>query len=323
MGDEITVQTPSIARKLLSVLQFLARPWLLNSPMSEQFEVLQKKVEGLSAQKALLDQVQMALRRLENCQTIYLGNFEALTRLHTQHRIYVDTRDVGIASHLMLEGRWEPWIEAAIVQTIKPGMRFVDCGANFGYYTLLGAELVGAGGHVYSFEANPSIFEKLLKSVLLNGFNDRVTLFNLAVHDESGQLEILFHHSFSGGGWTDIVREQRNFSGETRPIRAEPLDKLLADVPNIDVMKIDVEGAEPKVLAGAHLLIARSKSIRIILEFDPQRIAPHSPLDYLQQFERQGFKISIIEPLGLTPPLSAAECLTRLQSQMSYLLLSR
>ncbi|MFM7779640.1 MAG: hypothetical protein ACKPB8_12950, partial [Alphaproteobacteria bacterium] len=66
------------------------------------------------------------LRRLELSQTIYLGSHEALTRLHTGHRIYVDTRDVSIASHLMLEGRWEPWVERALIPAIKPGMRFVD-----------------------------------------------------------------------------------------------------------------------------------------------------------------------------------------------------
>ncbi len=52
--------------------------------------------------------LEAGLARLAAGQTIYLGDHEALTRLHTGHRIYVDTRDVGICSHLILEGRWEP-----------------------------------------------------------------------------------------------------------------------------------------------------------------------------------------------------------------------
>lgn len=323
MSDYTTVHKPSPAQKFLSILRFLAGPWLSLGSMSEQLNSIQKQIETLNAQKVQLDQIQMVLRRLETCQTIYLGNHEALTRLHTHHRIYVDTRDVGIASHLMLEGRWEPWIEPILVQAIKPAMRFVDIGANFGYYSLLGAELVGAHGHVYAIEANPLIFEKLSKSVWVNGFNERMTLFNVAANNESGRMEILFHHESSGGGWTDIVREQRNWTGQTLSVPSEPLDKLLAEVPSIDVMKIDVEGAEPKVLAGAQLLIGRSKSLSIILEIDPQRLTEQTPLEYLQQFENQGFKISIIEPQGLTEVLSAANCLARLACKPNYLLLSR
>jgi len=263
------------------------------------------------------------LRRLELSQTIYLGDHEALTRLHTGHRIYVDTRDVGIASHIMLEGRWETWIEAVLVQAIKPGMRFVDVGANFGYFTLIGAETVGAAGHVYSFEANPLLFEKLTKSISVNGFNSRVSPFNVAVNDESRQMEILFRHTGSGGGWTDIPRKRNAGNREVLPVQGEPLDKLLKDVPDVQVIKIDVEGAEPKVLAGAHELIARSRNLSIVLEFDVRRRMARAPLDYLQGFEQQGFRISIAEPTGLVSCHSASNCLARLGTGVNYLLLSR
>lgn len=267
--------------------------------------------------------IEARLRRLELSQTIYLGDHEALTRLHTGHRIYVDTRDVSIASHLMLEGRWEPWIETVLIPTIKPGMRFVDVGANFGYYTLLGAEMVGAHGHVYSFEANPLIFRKLIRSVAVNGFGDRISLFNVAAHDASSPMQILFRHDASGGGWTDVATGARPAVHEVLPVQGEALDTLLATVPKIDVIKIDVEGAEPKVLAGAKSLIARSRNLTMILEFDTRRISNESPQDYLQSFLIQGFSIAIVEPTGLTEKLSPAECLARLNGSVNYLMLSR
>lgn len=295
-----------IRRKITSVFNYIKGPWSTRGALGKRLAVLEAK-----------------LRRLELSQTIYLGNHEALTRLHTGHRIYVDTRDVSIASHLMLEGSWEPWVERVLIPAIKPGMRFVDVGAHFGYFTLLGAEMVGATGHVYSFEANPPIFQKLVKSIAVNGFNERVSLFNVAVHDASSPMEILFRHDASGGGWTDIAKGTRPGMTEVFPVQGEPLDILLADVPHIDVIKIDVEGAEPKVLAGAKNLIARSRNLTIILEFDARRVMQQTPQEYLQNFELQGFSLAIAEPAGLTHRLSPAECVSRLSGSVNYLILTR
>ena len=306
MNDPSASRKLPIRRKIIGVFNYLTGPWSARGALGKRLAL-----------------VEAQLRRLELSQTIYLGDHEALTRLHTGHRIYVDTRDVGIASHLMLEGRWEPWVENVLIPAIKPGMRFVDIGANFGYFSLLGAEMVGASGHVYSFEANPLIFQKLVKSVAVNGFSERISLFNVAVHDESSPMEILFRHDASGGGFTDIAKGERPAMSEVFPVQGEPLDTLLADIPKVDVIKIDVEGAEPKVLAGAKNLIARSRNLTIILELDTRRLMTQTPQEYLQDFEAQGFSIAIAEPQGLTQKLSPAECVARLNGSVNYLMLSR
>jgi FkbM family methyltransferase len=313
MNDPSASRKLPIRRKITGVFSYITGPWSARG-------ALEKRLALVDAQLAL---VEAQLRRLELSHTVYLGDHEALTRLHTGHRVYVDTRDASIASHLMLEGRWEPWVENILVPAIKPGMRFVDIGANFGYFTLLGAEMVGVSGHVYSFEANPLIFQKLVKSVSVNGFSERISLFNVAVHDESSPMEILFRHDASGGGCTDIAKGARPALGEVFPVQGEPLDTLLADIPKVDVIKIDVEGAEPKVLAGAKNLIARSRNLTIILEFDTRRSMMQTPQEYLQDFEAQGFSIAIAEPQGLTQKLSPAECVARLNGSVNYLMLSR
>lgn len=270
-----------------------------------------------------LSKIEKRIARLENAHTIYLGDHEALTRLHTGHRIYVDTRDVSIASHLMLEGRWEPWIEPVLVDAIKPGMRFVDVGANFGYYTLIGAQLVGTSGHVYSFEANPILFSKLEKSVSVNGLNDRVSLFNLAIYDTAMPMKIIFNHQLSGGGWVTNALHNPAPAAEVFDVMSERLDIALAGLDSVDIMKIDVEGSEPRVLAGAKALINKSKHLTIILEFDARRTIAEGPLEYLQSFAAQGFQMAIIEPTGLTTKLSPEACLARLANLPNYLLLTR
>ncbi|MBV1797195.1 FkbM family methyltransferase [Siccirubricoccus sp. G192] len=263
------------------------------------------------------------VQSLKNGQTIYLGDHEALTRLYTGHRVYVDTRDVGICSHLMLEGRWEPWIEAVLRETVKPGMRFADVGANFGYYTLLGSHWVGPQGRVFSFEANPDICRKLRKSVSINGFDDRATVFDVAVYSREAELEFAFVHEYSGGGAIGAGGPGQWETHRVR-VRAAPLDLLLADQSSVDVLKIDVEGAEPEAIQGAAALLARSPQVTLVVEFMAGGIAASpGPLAYLQDFARQGFSLALIEPAGLTGRLSPEACLAQLGNRLGYLYLSR
>lgn len=289
-------------------------------PLPDSTRQIEGRIAALQAQVTALTREVQSLR---NGQTIYLGGHEALTRLYTGHRIYVDTRDVGICSHLMLEGRWEPWIEAVLRQAVKPGMRFADVGANFGYYTLLGADWVGPEGRVFSFEANPGICRKLRKSVSVNGFDDRVTIFNIAVFSAETEMEFSFVHEYSGGGAVGSSGHE-HWEAQRVRVQAAPLDLLLADQSSIDVLKIDVEGAEPDAIKGATALLARSPKVTLVVEFIESGI-PASPgaLAYLHGFVRDGFTLSLIEPSGLTGALTPEACLARLKGRLGYLYLSR
>lgn len=283
------------------------------------------QLEGqVGALRAELAALTAEVMRLRDGQTIYLGDHEALTRLYTGHRMYVDTRDVGICSHLMLEGRWEPWIERVIAEAVKPGMRFCDVGANFGYYTVLGAHWVGPTGRVFSFEANPTISRKLRKSVSINGFDPVVRVFELGVSDVEGALELVFTHEYSGGG-TLGGGDHHYWQTERVAVRTAPIDALLADVPAVEVMKIDVEGMEAAALRGAAKLIGRSPALTMVIEFQESGLKdePGGALAYLEGFVAQGFALSLIEPAGLTAPMAPAACLARLGGQLGYLHLRR
>src|SRR5436853_284660 len=75
-------------------------------------------------------------------------------------KMYLDTRDTGFGSHVSLDGYWEPWITVFVARQLRPGMVAIDVGANYGYYSLLFAALVGDTGHVYAIEPNPEIVSK-------------------------------------------------------------------------------------------------------------------------------------------------------------------
>lgn len=233
-------------------------------------------------------------------QTVYLGDKTAITRLHSGHKIYVDTRDTSIAPHLMLEGRWETWVENALMASIRPGMVFCDIGANFGYYTLLGAQAVGPRGQVYSFECNPRLYKLLRRSVMVNGLSAIAKTFPHAVADKRGKTTLTFDLEFSGGGTTLDVRHASEWTRESVEIESCPLDELVpADVAP-DVLKIDVEGAEPLVLAGARRILDNRRLQLVIVEFYAPSIARTlPPLEFLQSLASQGFVLQTLAENGL------------------------
>src|SRR5271165_2925357 len=87
----------------------------------------------------LRDLIQRAAQGQNVTKSIYLGDHLALAQVLDRFKMYVDTRDIGIAPHLLMGGHWEMWITKLFCDLLQPGMTVVDVGANFGYYTLLAA----------------------------------------------------------------------------------------------------------------------------------------------------------------------------------------
>ena len=112
------------------------------------------------------------IRRL--CQTARLDDC-VLCRVLGRYKMFVDAGDNSLAPHLMLDGLWEMPVTEAVLRSVSQGMTVVDVGANYGYYTMILAELVGPGGRVFAAEPNPRMMSLLDRSVAVNGFADRVT----------------------------------------------------------------------------------------------------------------------------------------------------
>jgi FkbM family methyltransferase len=203
-------------------------------------------------------------------------------------------------------------------------MCVVDAGANFGYYTLLFAHWVGAAGRVHSFEANPSIARKLRKSIAVNGFDGIVQLYELALLDKEAQLDFAFTHEFSGGGAIGSGGGGP-WAVERVTVPASTLDLVLAQVPRVDVCKIDVEGVEALVLRGAAELLERSGPVALVVEFHAPSFVRvgEPPIAFFERFAALGFSISLVEPAGVTPPLPPTEAVRLLGDRLSYVQLQR
>ena len=160
----------------------------------------------------------------------------------------VPTTDITILPSL-LTNNYEK-LELKMLQTLlKPSMNFVDAGANIGIHTITAARSIGDMGRVFSFEPESENFRLLTENVQANKCHN-VTLINSALGDKKGKLN-LFLAKNSIGTHT-LIDDKKVHEKKTVQVDITTLDEYLSSIKQkIDIMKIDVEGFEPKVIEGA------------------------------------------------------------------------
>ena len=170
-------------------------------------------------------------------------------------------------------GDYEEETRRQICAVMPDGAAFVDVGASFGIHSI-GVSLARPDVHAFSFEANPSSFALLERSIELNGLQDRVTPFNVALSDRTEEVGFVSNDENSGDSF--IVRspnghDRRNLSR----IECFPLDefepfqtRLRASGRTVGCVKIDVQGAEILVLDGMRGLLANDRPA-IVIECEP------------------------------------------------------
>lgn len=247
-------------------------------------------------------------------RSVYLGDHRALTELQGGQKLFVDTRDLSLAPHLLLDGTWEQWLTDVLAAILRPGMTFVDVGANFGYYTVLAGARVGPTGRVIAFEANPDIADLLWQSVSINGLDGRTTIVPKAVYSEAttvclSRLERLLGASRLAPFEDDILDEYHD-RASTISVPALSLDEYFADdATPVDVVKIDAEGSEPFVLQGMGGLLERNPRMTVIFEYAPASIrsSGHDPISLLRSIIDRGFTLSRIGHDGAITPIDLEE----------------
>jgi len=199
----------------------------------------------------------------------YLDNNLALCSILTKYKIYVDTRDLGITPHLILDGFWETWLTQCLARIIKPGDVCVDVGANFGYYSVLMSALTGEKGQTIAIEPNPHVC-KLLRSTA-NVHNGHFEVVEMALSNKTGRVALSIPDSYFGDA--SIIPRPDRWSLQKKKTKVNTIsfDELVLklNLPKVDVIKIDVEGVEPLVFEGMQQTIANNPDLRIIVEYSP------------------------------------------------------
>ena len=157
-----------------------------------------------------------------------------------------------------------------LLHNLGNGQTVLDIGAHFGFYSLLAAHLVGPSGRVLSIEASPSVFVVCLENV---SRQDNINLFQLAATNEEGSLSFYeYPVLYSEYNTLDPEQFADNYWIQHNPPKAvtvtgKRMDTVLAANDAIpDVIKIDVEGAEDKVIAGLSQTLQRYEPM-VAMEF--------------------------------------------------------
>jgi FkbM family methyltransferase len=154
---------------------------------------------------------------------------------------------------------YEPETTAHFIEHLEDGHVFVDIGANHGYFTVLAASLVGPSGRVVAFEPSPRVFEQLHQHVHLNGFESRVTLEPCALADRpAASARFYVSQSATNSGLSsltpshDLLKTGDLSDERTVAVAVDTFDRWLAHsgIGQVDLLKIDVEGAEALVIGG-------------------------------------------------------------------------
>ena len=203
--------------------------------------------------------------------------------------LLADAADAAVTPGLR-SGEYESHLTAVFERYCTPGMTVVDVGANLGYYSLLASKLVGESGRVIALEPNSENCRLLLSSLRLHGTGN-VQLVPVAADTATGWAYYSTHVGSNGG----LIDDRDLLAHPGVVVPTFRLDDIV-DGP-VGFLKMDVEGAEGRVVKGATRLIERDRPV-ITTELKEemlQRVSGSSVAEYLGYFEGLGYAPSVLE----------------------------
>ena len=194
--------------------------------------------------------------------------------------------DHGISRELSVYQIHEPLTTELVKRFLKPGMNVVDIGGNLGYYALLEAQMVGDAGRVIAIEPVASNFAQLSSNVAANGYRN-VILENVAIGTINGSAPIYLSKKSNWHSLHPVPWATREVS-----VRVSTLDSLLArhELPSLDLVRMDLEGYEIKVIRGMKSTIKKYRP-RLLIELHPQVVGPQAMVTFLKQLKALGYEL--------------------------------
>ena len=194
-----------------------------------------------------------------------------------------------VASGAVALGVYERYESEIFRSKAKPGMTIIDIGANLGYYTAIASRLAGDNGLVIAFEPEPNFFKLLSRNIGRNNMKN-TACFELAIAEKNG-LTNLYLSNENKGHNSIIKSEELKTSVQ---VKTTTLDDFLLSqkITKVNIIKMDVEGAEILALEGMRNTLAKHLPL-LFLEFSPHSIIKlnRKPLDLLLTLRNFGYSI--------------------------------
>jgi FkbM family methyltransferase len=194
------------------------------------------------------------------------------TQTFFRRPIYVAMEDEGVSSSIIHTGGWESHIEKYIIENMPVDGVFLDVGANLGFFSLLAANKMQedrGNGRVIAVEANPVVLPYLMASIVESGLEHRIDVIPYAASDNSGLVQMQEDFGNNLGGVPMKVLSWTSTTKSRKVVPTVRLCDILVDLTRLDLVKMDIEGAEPKAIEGmAGLLYKFSPDIIIEINAD-------------------------------------------------------
>lgn len=183
--------------------------------------------------------------------------------------LYTDRNEKSVGQWLSNTGYWEPWITSWLTKNISPGYKCLDIGANYGYYTRIMEKLSGPSGRVYAVEANPELCGLIKKSIIDFPIEDgaEVNIISGAASNKNGEEILDISTQYIGGSSIVYAKTSSPSSIDSSlwdkriSVNSFRLDDIIDE--KIDLIKIDIEGAEPLAWEGMGNILETAKTVVI------------------------------------------------------------
>lgn len=223
-------------------------------------------------------------------------------------RLFIDLSDHVIGLNI-LRGTYEQDEVALVRNLLRPGDTAIDVGGHIGFFTMQMAALVGPEGRIYAFEPLDASADLLERSIVENGFTDRVFFQRAAVGATSGDATLTFPAETLNSGGAYLLRDGTVplTGNQAKHVPLVALDNLPIRRP-VRLIKMDVEGAEPQVLRGAKRILTEDRPT-ILSELHPTQLDRASGVTadgFLAQVRAIGYRAHAIERGAVGAPLDRA-----------------
>jgi FkbM family methyltransferase len=163
---------------------------------------------------------------------------------------------------------YNPDVAQVLLNVLQPGDAFIDIGAHIGWFTLIGARIVGSFGRVLAVS-----YRCLKRHLVKNDLGESVIPHRMVVSSGNGKVKLYLNQDNDGGHalwpvWKHPSNVISDKNRKTTKVKSTTLDNLCKQeqITKVRLVKIDTEGAEGEILKGAHGLLSEKRIQHIVME---------------------------------------------------------
>ncbi|WP_165322870.1 FkbM family methyltransferase [Rhizorhabdus phycosphaerae] len=220
-------------------------------------------------------------------QNSYLQGWMVAPVFDESRLLWVNMKDSYVSAHC-ITGVYEAENSTIVRTLLREDSVFLDVGANIGWFTVLASTVIGPAGRIHCFEPQPHIADRLRRTIEINRLEDLVSFHRKGVWSEPGSMALTGNSDSQNQGAGHLAPAGHDAS-ESSIIDLVTLDSLGLD--RCDLIKMDIEGAEPRAMDGAERLLREARPV-ILSELNSgqlKTVSGTTGADYIKAMEQRGY----------------------------------